>query len=226
MAKTTKPPKAAHAKREKRGRHELADGGTLTPRQAAFVQAYAVGDKTATQAAIDAGYSAKSARAQTYDLLRHPGVKAELDRIRERITEKTVYDAAAAFNEAGEGIELARKSGNAHALVKAVELRARLHGLLTDKLQVESVTVDLIGALRDAKARLHPAFPQVPRPMCDPAPAIDAEFAALPKPCDARPIDNQSIGPVLDLAAARSRADRGADETPSTRVVPLPPIFE
>lgn len=191
-----------------------ARSGMLTPLQHAFVQEYAKGDKNATQAAIAAGYSPRSARVQVYDLLRNPDVKAELDRIRERITKKTVYDAAAAFNEAGEALEIARKSNNSHAFTKAVELRAKLHGLLTDKLLVETVSVDLTAALRDAKARVSAAFPPLMRPMRDPAPAIDAEYRALPNTCDAGPIGKQSVVPVLDLAAARARADRGAGSEP------------
>lgn len=202
MTKTTTKPKPARA--------EL-----LTPLQQAFVHEYAKGDKSATQAAIAAGYSPRTARVQVYSLLRNAGVKAELDRIRERITKKTVYDATAAFNEAGEAMEIARKTNNSHAFTKAVELRSKLHGLLTDKLLVETVSVDLTAALRDAKARVSAAFPPPVRPMRDPAPAIDAEFAALPKPCDAGPIDKQSGVPVLDLAAARSRVDRGAGSEPA-----------
>lgn len=228
MAKTT----PQHPKSRKRGRHEAADGGTLTPRQAAFVQAYAVGDKSATAAAIAAGYSPKSARAQVYDLMRNPGVKAELEGIHERITQRTVYDAAAAFDEAGEGIELARKSGNAHALVKAVELRAKLHGLLTDRLQVDSVSIDLIGALQDAKARLHPRFAAALRPTRDPAPAIEGECAALPAPCEPGATDNESGAPRIDLAAARvaararvQRAQDSARTDASAPAAPGPDIF-
>jgi len=194
---------------------EPARGGTLTPLQQAFVQAYAVGDKNATQAAIAAGYSPRTARVQVYDLLRNPGVKAELDRIRERITKKTVYDATAAFNEAGEALEIARKSNNSHAFTKAVELRAKLHGLLTDKLLVETVSVDLTAALRDAKARASHVLSSAMRPTCDPTPAIDAEYRALPSTCNAGPSDNQSDAPALGLAAARSRADRGASWAPA-----------
>jgi len=197
---------------------EPARGGTLTPLQQAFVQAYAVGDKSATQAAIAAGYSPRTARVQVYDLLRNPGVKAELDQIRERITQKTVYDAAAAFNEAGEALEIARKSKNSHAFTKAVELRAKLHGLLTDKLLVETVSVDLTAALRDAKARASRVLSPALRPMRDPPAAIDAEYRALPSTCTAGQTDNQSDVPVFDLAAARSRADRGASLEPAAAV--------
>lgn len=184
----------ASARTQRKSRHAQADGGSLTPRQAAFVQAYAAGNKTATQAAIEAGYSATSARAQVYDLLRNPGVKAELDGIRERITQQTVYDAAAAFGEAGEAIDLARASGNAHAMVKAVELRARLHGLLTEKVQVESITVDIAAALREARSRVC-ADGEV-RPVRDPTRTIDVKQIASSMAYAGSAPDNESVAPL------------------------------
>lgn len=50
----------------------------LTPRQRLFVAEYLV-DHNATQAAVRAGYSAKTAEQQGSRLLTHPGVKAAVD---------------------------------------------------------------------------------------------------------------------------------------------------
>jgi len=192
-----------------------ARGGTLTPLQQAFVHEYAKAPKNATAAAIAAGYSPRSARVQVYDLLRNPSVKAELDQVRERITQETVYDAASSFKEAGEALELARVNDDPHGMMKAIEHRAKLNGLLIDRSRVETISVDLTAALRDAKARITAAFPRPVRPMRDPVPAIDAEYRALPSTCNAGPSDNQSDAPALGLAAARSRADRGASWAPA-----------
>jgi len=194
---------------------EPARGGMLTPLQQAFVYEYAKAPKNATQAAIAAGYSPRTARVQVYDLLRNPKVRSELDRIRDQVTRETVYDVAVSFNEAGEALEIARQAEDPHGMMKAIEHRAKLHGLLVDRSRVETISVDLTAALRDAKARLTAAFPAPVRPMRDPAPAIDAEYRALPSTCDAGPTDNQSNAPGLDLAAARSRVDRGASSAPA-----------
>lgn len=52
--------------------------GQLTPRQAAFVQEYLV-DKNATQAAIRAGYSPKTARSQGERLLTNAAIRKAVD---------------------------------------------------------------------------------------------------------------------------------------------------
>lgn len=53
---------------------------TLTPKQAAFVREYQV-DLNATQAAIRAGYSEKTAQQQGYQLLQHPLVSEALQKV-------------------------------------------------------------------------------------------------------------------------------------------------
>ncbi|MDO5643639.1 MAG: terminase small subunit [Paracoccus sp. (in: a-proteobacteria)] len=52
----------------------------LTAKQAAFAREFVV-DNNATQAAIRAGYSRKTAGSQGHELLRLPHVKAEIDRL-------------------------------------------------------------------------------------------------------------------------------------------------
>ena len=53
---------------------------TLTAKQAAFAREYVV-DCNATAAAIRAGYSARTASQQSYDLIRNPAVAAEIERL-------------------------------------------------------------------------------------------------------------------------------------------------
>jgi phage terminase small subunit len=55
-----------------------ATTSVLTPKQAQFVREFLV-DLNATQAAIRAGYSKRSAYAQSSQLLNHPAVKAAID---------------------------------------------------------------------------------------------------------------------------------------------------
>lgn len=182
MAKTTK------------SRHAAADGGRLNAKQADFARNVARG-MNYTEAAIAAGYSPKSARAHSFDLIRHPLIKAELDRLAAKVTEKTVYDAVAAFNEAGEALEYAKQKGNPNAVVKAVELRARLHGLLIDKAELTLAPApSVVNALAEARARVSwtnkwssPA-PLLPIRCQDDA--QDAEYRALPSDDGHGPRDN------------------------------------
>ena len=63
-----------------------------------------------------------------------------------------VYDLATAMKEAGDAAIFARKNGNSMANVKAAELRAKLSGLLIDR--VLEVSVDLTGAIARAEQRV------------------------------------------------------------------------
>ena len=59
----------------------------LTPKQARFVAEY-LNDLNATQAAIRAGYSKRSACSQAFDLLRKPEIAAAVQARREKLAEK------------------------------------------------------------------------------------------------------------------------------------------
>jgi hypothetical protein len=65
----------------------------LTDRQQRFVDEY-VYDTNATQAAIRAGYSAKSAPQQAVALMKHPEVLSAIDAKRQRLAIKTEVTAA------------------------------------------------------------------------------------------------------------------------------------
>lgn len=65
----------------------------LTPRQAAFVDEYLL-DLNATQAAIRAGYSEKTAGQTGHDLLKNPEIIAALSIAGTRRSERTAIDAA------------------------------------------------------------------------------------------------------------------------------------
>lgn len=64
----------------------------LNERQAAFVRQYTI-DPNATQAALKAGYSEKTAHAMGCRLLKNVKVKKELARLRKERTERTNIDA-------------------------------------------------------------------------------------------------------------------------------------
>jgi len=69
----------------------------LTPKQARFVEEYLI-DLNATQAAIRAGYSAKSANDQVGGLLAKPAIKAAIDAGKAARSAKTGIDAAWLLN--------------------------------------------------------------------------------------------------------------------------------
>ena len=103
-------------------------------------------------AAKDAGYSDSFARVAAHRLGKRPAVLAAIDSIQQAGRAVTVYDLATAMREAGDAADFAISKGNAMALVKARELRAKLSGLLIDRVEV--IPVNLSGALEAAERRV------------------------------------------------------------------------
>lgn len=160
----------------------------LTPKQRAFIAAYQTGI-SATQAVIQAGYSKHSARHIAHTLMHdNKLVRAELDKVSNALAEAAEYNGERCMAELDKAIAFAVETKQPNAYVKAIELRARLAGLLRDKLDVTIERVEIGDALAAARARAL-------RPMCDPADSIDGEFVALPKVAPGRAIDNESTAP-------------------------------
>ena len=105
---------------------------SFTPKQQRFVEEYLL-DLNATQAAIRAGYSARTAEVQGSRLLRNAKVQAAVEeghaRHRERC-EVTRESMAAQFDEDREFAVTCNQPG---AAVSASSGKAKLFGLLRDK---------------------------------------------------------------------------------------------
>lgn len=123
---------------------------------------------TKKQAAIEAGFSVSVAEHSANKIHEKPAVQAAIEQARTEIRAAAVYDHAQAMAEAGEAIAFAKKHGNSMALVKAIELRSKLSGLLIDRAEVKVAVVDVRAALQEAKARVqnwNGPFP-LERPTC------------------------------------------------------------
>lgn len=124
--------------------------GRLTQQQLKFLHAYAAsGD--GISAALSAGYSRSSAPQMVRRTLRNPLALDYLETLRAKSRAITAYDLSTAMRESLAVIEFAKERGNAMAYFKAVEHRAKLMGLLVER--VETVSVDLTAALAEAKRR-------------------------------------------------------------------------
>lgn len=95
----------------------------LNAMQEAFVREYVVGGN-ATQAAIRAGYSAKTARAQGPALLKHPVVKAAIQEARSR----TAAEGVATYDEVCIRMSQIIRQDDAFAAIKAADRLAKLRG--------------------------------------------------------------------------------------------------
>lgn len=112
---------------------------TLTPREITFIGEILAGQSN-RQAAIAAGTPSTNASQWATKALARPQVAAALEKQRGKFMDKvsatavhTLEQASKAFDDA---IEFAIKTENASAYVRAVEMRAKLHGHMVDKHDV------------------------------------------------------------------------------------------
>lgn len=126
----------------------------ILPRQWKFINGVCAG-KTQKAAAIEAGYPAGRAQKTGNRLMHNPKIRAEIAKTREKIREVTLYDAQAAVTELDDAIKFARESDNATAVMRGIELKAKLHGLLVDKVDQRisgggfSINISGIGAPKE-----------------------------------------------------------------------------
>jgi phage terminase small subunit len=118
-------------------------------RQRRFIEAVARGIP-AQEAARSVGYSPAYSRKASR-LLKVPVIAQAIAAIREQGRTIAAYGLVEAMKEAESAATFARVNKNSMALVKASELRAKLSGLLIDR--VEIAYVDLTGALAAARSR-------------------------------------------------------------------------
>lgn len=123
----------------------------LTAKQRAFLDHYAHSGHL-TNAGIAAGYTARSAPQMGKRILENPLAIEYLRALRDDTRAIVAYDLATAMRESLEVIDFAKEKGNAMAYFKAVEHRAKLSGLLVERVQVSSV--DITAALDEAQARV------------------------------------------------------------------------
>ncbi|MDH4188262.1 MAG: hypothetical protein OEV08_14825 [Nitrospira sp.] len=123
----------------------------LNHRQEKYLEAVAGGAGT-IEAAMVAGYTRSYALVAGRRLSKHPLVRAAIDSIKTDGRTVAAYTLAVAMEEAQRVIEFAKQHKNPMAYFKAVELRARLSGLLIERVHVEKV--DLSAALAEARARV------------------------------------------------------------------------
>ena len=112
--------------------------GNLTAKQRAFVDEYLV-DLNATQAAIRAGYSAKTAGAAGGRLLQDVKIRAAIDAGKEKRSENTQITAETVLLDImriGRKAEEAEDYSNA---LKASELQGKHLKLFSDRLEVSGI---------------------------------------------------------------------------------------
>lgn len=102
-------------------------------RRQKFAEHYAVSGNAAQSAREALGIHRKSAHCAGAQLAKEPIVASAVLEGKKLAMEKVGYTVERAMTEAQEAIDFAKITENANAYVKAVELRAKLSGLLEQK---------------------------------------------------------------------------------------------
>lgn len=90
-----------------------------------------------------------------------PRVQQYIAELQARTQSLAVYDCTQAMRSVDKAIDFAYDKGNSMAVMKGLELKAKLAGLLIERIQVESV--DLTAALEAARARAHARIVNIPQ---------------------------------------------------------------
>lgn len=106
----------------------------MTPKQQRFVQEYLI-DLNATQAAIRAGYSAKSAKLQGHRMITDDNVQKAIRAKQAKLIERTEITLERITEMLQEDRDLARQLKQMGPATTAAMGLAKLHGLITDKVE-------------------------------------------------------------------------------------------
>lgn len=137
----------------------------MTPRQEKFCIEYLI-DLNATQAAIRAGYSKKTAEALASRLLRNVNIRSRIKELQDKVFEDGMMSAAEALwrlSKAGRGelkeevvvtegigdgfseAKIIKKQISARNQIKALELMGKRHDLFSSDTKIEMVPVIITG---------------------------------------------------------------------------------
>ena len=108
----------------------------LTDKQAAFVREYLV-DLNATQAAIRAGYSERTANAQAGRLLANVGIREAIENAQAKRARRVEIKAEDVLRGVIEVTTQARDSGDLKTALKGYELQGKHLGMWTERVKQE-----------------------------------------------------------------------------------------
>jgi|AKVG01.1.fsa_nt_gi hypothetical protein len=145
-------------------RIEAETGHKLSMRQRRFAERFVEGDISATQAAIEAGYSPRSAGQQAYQLLNpadSPQVVAYLSQLRENMEMQYGVTKEGMLKRLYTLSRGAEEGGQYSAAINAEKIRASLGGLTIDRREtintVQDMTKDQVIARLEDLRKKHPS---------------------------------------------------------------------
>lgn len=117
----------------------------LTAKQARFKDEYLI-DNNATQAAIRAGYSKKTAKSQGQRLLTNVDIKAAIKAGQKDIAKRNGLTIDDILDELEEARKIAKEEGKGAPMVAASMGKAKLLGLIVDKAETKTegnISIDI-----------------------------------------------------------------------------------
>ncbi len=114
----------------------------MTPKQAAFIQAY-IDTQNASEAyrlAYNSNAAANIIHRKAYDLLQHPAIKKELEVLQEQAKERNKVTIDSILQELEQARTLALEADNPQcsAAIAASMSKAKLLGLVVEKQEIKS----------------------------------------------------------------------------------------
>ena len=108
-----------------------------TERQRRYVLEYMLptdGRLNATQAALRAGFPVSTARSYARRLSKDPRIKAAIVAKHAELAAANAYTQEKCVAELDDAMDFAKRTSNASAFVRAIELKGKLHGYIVDRV--------------------------------------------------------------------------------------------
>ena len=163
----------------------------MKPKQQRFAEEYLI-DSKATQAAIRAGYSAKTTAEQGYQLLHKTSVQEAVQGLQAEFREKMEVSRESVTQQLNTAYEQAKDNGQPAAMVQASMGIAKVHGLLVDKTEDGT----------------KPATEMTPDELTDELASVRAELIAMMTP-DELEAERSRVTAELDQIEAAQRDKAG-----------------
>lgn len=136
----------------------MADANTLTEKERIFADEY-IKTTNATQSAIKAGYSEKSASSKGSQLLRKVKVRQYIDEVMESRSKNTIATADEVLEYLtkvmnGEEKDAFGLDASIADRTKAAELLGKRHMLFTDKVKLDAeIEIDISDRMKQARVK-------------------------------------------------------------------------
>lgn len=136
----------------------MADANTLTEKERIFADEY-IKTTNATQSAIKAGYSEKSASSKGSQLLRKVKVRKYIDSVMEKRSKNTIATADEVLEYLtkvmnGEEKDAFGLDASIADRTKAAELLGKRHMLFTDKVKLDAeIEIDISDRMKQARVK-------------------------------------------------------------------------